>query len=110
MQRNSYSYRNIAVIGAALAQLAKSGLDFEHALRRARRRIHRFYSGTSKYLPHQGEREKLRRRAGGFHSVRQQGGRVELQRGRYVIVTPAAEEAARSFVTVTREGLAKVDA
>lgn len=60
--------------------------------------------------PHQGEREKLRRRVGGFHSVRQQGGLVELQRGRYVIVTPAAEEAARSFVTVTREDLARVDA
>jgi hypothetical protein len=27
-------------------------------------------NGESKYTPHQGEREKLRRRAGGFHNLR----------------------------------------
>lgn len=42
--------------------------DLSKALKSASRRYKKHCGDTSKYSPHQGEREKLRRKVGGFYS------------------------------------------
>lgn len=42
--------------------------DLSVALKSAARRYKKHCGGTSKYSPHQGKREKLRRSVGGFYS------------------------------------------
>lgn len=66
-----YSFKNMAAVAAGLfaGMRPRPGFNPAEIIRRAQQRVNRYYGvGTSRYMPHQGARERERRRLGGFYN------------------------------------------